>query len=130
VVEESENVELVRRMWEAFERGGLEAILDFAAPEAVWVPYSASNRVFHSTEEYRAYIRQMAERGDVVEARLGEIEERGDWVLVSGGLRMRRSGALRDTTMHWVHRIEDGRVTYTASYPSRERVLAAAGLKD
>jgi ketosteroid isomerase-like protein len=117
-------------MWAAFERGGLEAILDFAASDATWLPYSAQGRMFEDTKAYREYIRGMAQRNEVVEARLGEIEERGDWVVVSGALRLRRPGALQDSTMHWVHRIEDGRVVYTASFPSREQALEVAGIKD
>ena len=127
-VAESENVEVVRRMWTAFQERGLEAILDFAASDATWAPYSAQGRIFGDTDAYRQYIREMADRDEVVEARLDEIEEQGNWVVVSGTLRLRRPGRLQDSTMHWVHRIEEGRVVFTASYPSREKALEAAGL--
>ena len=125
---DSNEVAVVRSMWSAFDREGLEGILDAAAPDATWEPYSAGGRRFESTEEYREYIRGMAERHEVVEARLAEIEQRGEWVVVSGTLRVRRPGALQDSTMHWAHRIVGGQVIYTASYASRERALEAAGI--
>jgi hypothetical protein len=31
---------------------------------------------------------------------------------------------------HWVHRIEGGRIVYTASFPSRNQALEVAGIKD
>ena len=124
---EEPDIALIRRMWEAYEEGGLLAALDFASPDATWIPYSAEGRVFESTDEYRRHVEGMPEREEVVEARLGDISREGNYVVVSGRLRIRRPGSLRDTTMHWVHRVEDGKITYTASYPSRERALAAAG---
>jgi hypothetical protein len=65
-------------MWAAYERRGLEAILDFAAPDAEWAPYTAGGRSFSTTEDYRSFIDEMSRREEVVEATLGEIREYGD----------------------------------------------------
>src|SRR4051794_35978183 len=122
----SPEVDVIREMWDAFQAGGLLATLDYAAPDAKWFPYSAEGRSFETTAEYREYVEAMPDRDEILEASLSEITQEGHWVVVSGRLRMRRPGALRDTTMHWVHRVEGGLITYTASYPNREKALAAA----
>ena len=98
------NTDIVRSMWAAYERRGLEAILAFAAPDAEWVPYTASGRRFATTAEY------------------------GDSVVVSGRLRLRTHEGISDTSMHWVHRLRDGKIVYTASYPSLQQAMDAAGL--
>jgi ketosteroid isomerase-like protein len=110
-------------MWTAYERHGLAAVLDFAAPDAEWVPYSAGGRRFATTEEYRSYIDE-----EVVEATLAEIREYGDSVVVSGRLRLRTHEGISDTSMHWVHRLRNGRIVYTASFPSLQQAMDAAGL--
>lgn len=115
-------------MWAAYERRGLSAILDFAAPDAKWVPHSASGEQFASTEDYRAFIAGMEARSEVVEATLAEVREYGDCVVVTGRLRLRTPDGITDTSMHWVHRLKDGRIVYTASYPSLEEAMDAAGL--
>jgi ketosteroid isomerase-like protein len=115
-------------MWAAYERHGLAAVLDFAAPDAEWLPYSAGGRRFESTADYRAFIEEMARREEVVEATLAEIREYGDSVVVSGRLRMRTHEGLTDTSMHWVHRLRDGKIVYTASFPSLQQAMDAAGL--
>jgi len=116
--------DVILRMWEAFERDGLLAALDFASPDAKWRPYTAEGLEFEDTASYRAHVLGMAERDEVVEARLGGIEDMDGCVLVHGRIRMRRPGSLRDTEAHWVHRVEHGRIVYTASFPSREQALA------
>jgi ketosteroid isomerase-like protein len=122
-------VAAVRRMWDAYHKRGLTAILDFAAPEAEWRPYSAHGRVFHSTAEYQRYIQEMTEREEVVEATLREVHAHGDCVVVSGRLRIRGREGVVDNPMHWIHRFgEDGLIVFTASFPSLEAALAAAGL--
>jgi ketosteroid isomerase-like protein len=122
------NADIVRSMWAAYERRGLLSILEYAAPDAEWVPYTAGGRRFVTTADYRAYLDEMDRREDVVEATLGEVREYGDSVVVSGRLRLRTHEGISDTSMHWVHRIRDGKIVYTASYPSLQQAMDAAGL--
>jgi ketosteroid isomerase-like protein len=124
----SANADIIRSMWTAYERHGLAAVLDFAAPDAAWVPYSAGGRRFATTEEYRSYIEEMQRREEVVEATLADVREYGDSVVVSGRLRLRTAEGISDTSMHWVHRLRDGRIVYTASFPSLQHAMDAAGL--
>ncbi len=125
---ESENVARVREMWAAYDKGGLEAILDFAAPDAEWRPYSAQGRVFAGTDEYRAFIAEMGDRGEVVESRLFDVHAQNDCVVASGRLRLRSTDGMWDYPMHWVHRFRDGQIVWTASFPELAKALEAAGL--
>ena len=127
--QEAANLALIRRMWEAFNERGLLGILDFAAPDARWEPYSAGGRVFHTTAEYRAYIEDMVEREEVLEATLCDVKAAGDHVLVNGRIRLRGRGGLRDTNLYWVHRVRDGEVVFTASFLTADEALAAAGVR-
>jgi ketosteroid isomerase-like protein len=127
--QEQANVELVRRMWDAFNDEGLLGILAFATPDARWQPYSARGRVFETTAEYRAYIEEMVERDEVVEPTLCDVKARGDHVLVNGRIRVRGPGGLRDTNLYWVHRVREGKIVFTASFPTPDEALAAAGLR-
>lgn len=126
--EEEANLELVRRMWDAFSDEGLAGILAFAAPDARWQPYTAGGRVFETTAEYRSYIEEMAGRDEIVEPTLSDVRARGDHVLVNGRMRIRGPSGLHDTNLYWVHRIREGEIVFTASFPSADEALAAAGL--
>ena len=120
-------VEIVERMWEAYRRRGLEAILDFAAPDAVWEPHSADRRRFESNDSYRRHVQQMSSRGESVEAHLVSVEPEGDdAVIVTGRLRVRRAGALEDAPMHWLHRFRGDEIVFTYSSPHLEEVREAA----
>jgi ketosteroid isomerase-like protein len=121
----SPHEELVRRMWAAYARRGLEAILDFAAPDAEWRPYSAGGRVFADTESYRAHVAEQQLRGEFVDATLIGVEELDqDTVVVSGRLRLRLEGSLDDSPMFWLHRFRGDQIVFTASSPRREDLLA------
>jgi ketosteroid isomerase-like protein len=128
MAERDDNVAAVRQMWAAYHQVGLKGILDFAAPDAEWRPYSAHGRVFHGNAEYAAYIEEMERNAEIVESKLVELHAEGDCVVVSGRLRLRGPDGLEDNPMHWVHRFRDGKIVLTTSYPNLATALEAAGL--
>ena len=128
--DENPNVAAVRRMWAAYRARGLVGILEFAAPDAIWRPFSADGRVFASTAEYRSYLEDIGPRDDIVEASMFELHADGDCVVVSGRLRLRGPDGIRDNEMHWVHRFRDGKIVWTASYTDLSTALEAAGLRE
>ena len=127
--DENPNVDAVRAMWAAYQARGLVAILEFAAPDAVWRPFSADGRVFESTAEYRRYLEHVGPRDNLVEASMFELHADGDCVVVSGRLRLRGPDGIRDNEMHWVHRFRDGKIVWTVSYTDLSTALEAAGLR-
>jgi ketosteroid isomerase-like protein len=123
------NIDVVRDMWATYDRDGLEGILRFAAPNAEWRPYSASGRTFATTADYRRYIERMAEQQEIVEAKMFDVYADGDWVVVSGRLRLRGPDGMVDNPMHWVHRLDGGKLVFTASFTNLDEALATAGLR-
>lgn len=123
-----EHVRVVNEMWEAYRRVGLEGILQFAEPDAVWRPHSADGREFPTTEAYRAFIAEMGGRNEIVDATLVSVEAYGDHCVVVGRLRVRRAGAIEDSPMVWVHRFRGERIVFTASAPRRADAFALAEL--
>ena len=63
----ADNVELVRRLWTAFERGGLDAVLEITDPDVEWEPYGGGGTVYRGHEGLRAYMGERRERGEEVE---------------------------------------------------------------
>jgi len=120
-----DNLALVRQMWAAYEEDGLEAILPFAAPNAVWIPFSAGGRAFEGTDEYRAFIREQEAKEEIVEARAFDFESAHDSVLVSGSIRLRRPGHLAENYVYWVHRFRDGKIVFTQSFSNPDEARAA-----
>jgi len=123
------NEKVILAMWEDYEREGLPGILRWAADDAGWRPHSAGGRVFRGTEAYRAELERATATGLRVEStRLGPLWSQNEVVVVRGRLRTRRGGVLSDTRMYWLHRVSDGRVTWTASSPDLGGLLQEAGM--
>lgn len=119
-----DNLALVRRMWAAYDEDGLEAILSFAAADAVWIPFSAGGRVFHGTPEYRTFVEDQQADNEVVQARAFDFEANADAVLVSGSMRIRRPGAFAENYVYWVHRFENGKIVFTQSFSEADEARA------
>ena len=119
---------VVLAMWEGYDRDGLRGVLDHASEDAEWRPHSSEQSVFRSTADYREYVERAVERGIVVDSiRLG-IWSCDEVVAVRGRLRVRQGGVVEDSRMYWVHRVRDGKVSYTASSPDLGGLLAEVGL--
>ncbi|MDX6642257.1 MAG: hypothetical protein QOD76_219 [Solirubrobacteraceae bacterium] len=122
------NIEIVQEMWAAYDREGLQGILRFAAPDAEWRPYSAGGKTFTTTAAYGRYIQRMTKQQEIVEAKMFDVYAHGDWVVVSGRLRMRGPDGMVDNPMHWVHRLDGGKLVFTASFTNLDEALSKAGL--
>jgi ketosteroid isomerase-like protein len=132
-----QNVELVRRSWEAWERGDMEALFAFYDPEVVWdqTPFwegelatlyrghDAIRQVFRdlleSFEDFYAHAEDFIDAGDAVVARCRQ------------GGRGKQSGAEVRTPPFWlVYRLRGGRAVRVEVYPDHAEALKAAGLEE
>ena len=89
-----ENVEIVRRAFEAFRSGGMEAVLPFYAPDVVCYPVSE----WVEEPEYRGHegalrLTSWTDGFDEVAFEAHEIRDAGDQVVVLAEL----TGQIRDT---------------------------------
>lgn len=127
------NAEIIRRAFDAFNRGDLDAALENLAPDFEYVPSGAIPGVTHTfrgPEGYRSFLRWILDEFDDVQAELDEIRGEADHVFTSVTLRGRgkQSGAEAAWTVWQVFTIRDGVALRGRAFRAREEALAAAGL--
>src|SRR5512133_1883628 len=130
-----ENVEIVRKLIDAFNRGDLDAWAGFLSPEVAWesLPLVGFRDVYRGRAEAREWIELLVE--DFEEAHL-EIEETtalsDDRVLI-GYTQIGRGrgsglpGELRGWAILWVAK---GLITRRQVFWTRDEALEAAGLSE
>ena len=116
-------VQVVRELWEAYDAGGADAMLAAAGEDVVWQPYVTPGRIYRTTAELRAALVALEEKGVRFEARWQDLEEHGNVVLVSGSVRLDRSGDVEEREAHWAYHFRDGRLWRQSTHASREDAL-------
>ena len=111
----SENVELVRRAYEAFNRRDADAIVAMMDPEGELYPYAiaeARGAGYHGHEGLRRYVADVEAMFETFEVDLQEFTEAADdTVFVRGRLRGRsRDGRDVDMAVGWLWTIHQGRL--------------------
>ena len=130
-----ENVEVVRKLIDAFNRGGVDAWLAFLSPEVEWesLPLVGFREVYRGRSGAREWLEQLLEVFE--EARLG-IEETtalsDDRVLfgytqIGRGSGSGLPGELRGWAILWVAK---GLITRRQVFWTRDEALEAAGLSE
>jgi anti-sigma B factor antagonist len=118
-------VQVVRELWEAYDAGGADAMLAAAGEDVVWQPNVTPGRIYRTTAELRAALVALEERGVRFEARWQDLEEHGNVVLVSGSVRIDRSGEVEEREAHWAYHFREGRLWRQSTHASREDALDA-----
>jgi ketosteroid isomerase-like protein len=128
-----ENLEIMRRGYEAFNRGDLaSAVADFA-PEFEWVATGVVpgvEGVYRGPEAYRRFMELWWSEFDDPHIEVHELIEAGDQVLASLTLRGRGKQSGVETTWDIWHlwTVETDRVIGQQVFTSRDDALEAAGL--
>jgi ketosteroid isomerase-like protein len=126
------NVEIVRRGWEAFNRGDPAFLADFAE-DAEFEEDSAFPEagVFRGTEEIVAYIRGFQEHMRDHRLDVEEVHDLGDQVLVLLHETARGVSSGVDVDQHpaFLFRFRDGRIVRIRAYLDRAEALKAVGLE-
>jgi ketosteroid isomerase-like protein len=127
-----DNVDIVRRGYEAFRDDGVEGILQFLDPAIEWhmsAAFTQAPRVYHGHDGVRAVFAFFSERIEDLGAEPHEFIEAGDRVIVP----VRMFGRLRETgepvayelVQVWTGR--GGRAVKLVTYP--DTVMAGADLE-
>jgi ketosteroid isomerase-like protein len=130
-----ENVEIVRRVFEEFNQGGVEAALPGFAPDIVSYPF----REWPGPSEYRghdgmrALLAEWIENFDDFELDVAEIREVGDRVLVLAETVGRIKGSrvpIRQPfgALYWDFR--NGQIGETRNFLTWREAVEAAGLAE
>ncbi len=130
-----ENVEVVRRAAEAFNRGNLDAAVADAAPDIEYVATGALpglQGVFRGVEEYKRFLHWVPDEFDDPRADPTEIIEAGDQVVVGLTIsgRGKQSGVETSWNFWQVWTIREGKSVRGQGFASRDEALEAAGLSE
>jgi ketosteroid isomerase-like protein len=135
-----ENVELVRRSFEVFSRGSIDAVIDggFWSPEIVFDPSSTGIPglgIYRGHDEVKAFFEedwfQAFPLGEW-EIEVGELIDAGDQVFAMSHQRGRgaTSGAGAELELANIFTLRDGEIVRVELYRDRDEALEAAGLRE
>jgi ketosteroid isomerase-like protein len=130
----SENVDLVRRSFEAMGAWDVDALLRLYDPEVAFLPLTGT-RVesggYQGHEGVRAYFAEARELWEVMEPEGHEYSDVGDCVLVAGRCRVRGrlSGAESYPACAWVIGVRDGTIVSHRTCATYDEALQVAGGK-
>jgi ketosteroid isomerase-like protein len=130
----NENAELIRRAYQAYANGDLDAMLEFVDPDLEWTYLDSAleqptPQVCHGHQELEQVLRHWAEHG--LRAELEEVTSAGELVMVSvrtPGIdaRFSRGG---DDRSYSVFTVREGRIVALRDCRDRQEALQAAGIK-
>jgi ketosteroid isomerase-like protein len=130
-----ENVEIVRRATDAFNRRDLDGILENWAPDAV-LDWSNSRGfdagVFRGHGEIRAFMQRFLPAFDEIRFEIDDPVEVEDGVLLVENVAYLRGrdGIEVQARSAWLITIRDGEQTSLTLYQTKQDALEAAGLSD
>lgn len=129
----ADNAEIVRRAFEAVDRGDKEALFGLLRPGVEWQMLgllSDRSPVYRGREEIWAYVRSLREQIDDFRSEILEASEIGDQLVARVRVHGRPAGGEEldfefSTLMH----VEDGRIVHADNYDDHEEALTDAGLR-
>src|SRR3954447_7062612 len=132
-----ENVEVVRRAFEAFARGDFDYVLDRLDPDVDWHPVIGpllGVEALRGREAVRRFFtRDLLDGFDRFRAEPLAVEDLGgDFVLVMVRYigRGESSGIEMDQRLATLYQLRDGKVVTMRDYSTRAEALEAAGLQE
>jgi ketosteroid isomerase-like protein len=129
-----ENVEVVRRSIDAFNRGDRDAWLADFAPEAEWHTTGrfADSGVYRGRAGLERYWAELQEDIEELSFSVSDIRATGDRVFVAGkgGGRGKRSKAHSEEPIWYVVALRNRRIVRVQGFASRAEALEAAGLSE
>jgi ketosteroid isomerase-like protein len=134
-----ENVEVVRRVYEAATRGATDTVLELYDADVEWdvsrSPYRAlmGRAAYRGHDGLRGFFRDYNDPWAVIADECEELIDGGDRVIsvVSTRARGRASGADVETTYQaGVWTLAQGKIIHVAWFSTRSEALEAAGLSE
>lgn len=126
-----QDVEVVRRAWEASDHGDSEALLALYDQDIVWQShYGPISGSYHGHEGVRQFFREWTDALETFHARAEDFIDVGDCVVVDVRVWARGRGSGVEAEMHQGHlcRVRNGRLIRIELFETKDRALEAAGL--
>ena len=135
-----ENVEIVRRAFETFNEGGVEAVISggFWSPEVIFDPSPTGIPglgVYRGHDEIKAFFEEDWFRAfpfEEWEVEVADLTDHGEQVVFMSLQRGRgaSSGAAAQLELGNIFTLRDGEIVRMEVHPDRESALEAAGLRE
>ena len=132
-----ENVDVLKRGMECFERRDVEAAMELLDPEVEWHPaftalLGGETTVFRGHDGAREVIRQFWEVFSETHFEVSEIRDLGDQALAIGTMHARgaESGAEIESRWAWLLRSEKGKATSIRVFTDPAEAIEAAGVSE
>ena len=129
-----ENLEIVRRAFETFNRGGPEALLAWLAPDLEWhdLPDQPDAEVHHGHTGFIAAFKQFFGELEDYTVKVDETIDQGERVVVCARVigRGRGSGAMFELPVVGVWTLQNGLVVRAVWFQRRKEALEAVGLSE
>jgi ketosteroid isomerase-like protein len=128
-----ENVEMIRRAFEAYERGDLDAAVVDIAPDCEYVAAGTvpgRTGTYRGPEGYKSFMAWLDDEFSDSHAQVDALIDAGDSVVVAATLRGqgRQSGIPATFTFWQVWRFANGKVVHGQGFADKAEALEAAGL--
>lgn len=126
-----ENAEVVRRQFDAFEHGGLDAVAKFWHPDIEWraVEGAADDvGVMRGTDRLRRYYQDWIDMFEDLRAEVEDVileVDEGVAVVVHNSGRGRSSDVRTEGRYYVACKVRDGRILSGREYETREEALGA-----
>jgi ketosteroid isomerase-like protein len=129
-----ENVEIVRRAYEAYLRGDPDAAYSCLHPEIEFHTYAESPEagIYRGRDAVRKYNENLFEQFASVRVEIEEVVDAGERVVVVSTQHAVPKGGQQEIDVHMaeVWTIRDALLAERHSYSTRDDALAAAGLRE
>lgn len=126
-----ENLETVRRSHEAWQRGGIEALVADLSPDAEWViaEENPNARTLRGREEIVAYFSDWADTMQGLRYDVADLIDAGQTVVTLGSVRGRagEDGPEVSVRLAFVTYFKDGLAVRTEEYLDPDKAIEAAG---
>ena len=129
----NENVEIVRRGYESFNRGAIDAVVGLLAPEFEYVASGlvpGVGGVYRGAQGLRGFAETFFAEFDDPRIEIHELIDAGDQVVASTTMRGdgKQSGAETSWAVCQVWTMRDGNAVRGQGFPNRDEALEAVGL--
>ena len=129
-----ENVEVVRRFWDAFNRGDVDALFADAAEDVEFQedPTFPEAGIYRGRDQILAYLASFQEGMADHRFEIEELRDLGDHVLafLHEKARGASSGIDVDQRPAFLYKFRDGVIVHVRAYLDRVEALKAVGLED
>ena len=130
-----ENVEVVRKSFEAIAQDDVEALLQLFDEDVEFLPLTGTqveSGGYRGHDGVRDYFVEVADVWDQIRPYAEDVRTAGDRVVVLGGCAVtgKASHVETDSPMAWVVTVRNGKITSHRGFRTSDQALKAAGLSE